>query len=117
MIYSRWRPDFGGYDYFEAGPEYNLNDDLPTPELDVIGDVGAPSVEAGRPIPAGARYVGEGDLAVGLVAPTDPDKLVRRTSLGSAAAGWFGRLPWAGILIASAIGYGIWWLAGEPTAE
>jgi hypothetical protein len=79
MIYSRWRPDTGGYDYLETSGTQNINDDLPTPDLPAASKIGIPSIEAGRPIPSGARIVGEGDIAVGLVAPVDEARLVRRT--------------------------------------
>ena len=79
MIYSRWRPDTGGYDYLEAPGTQNINDDLPTPDLPAATKIGVPSIEAGRPIPAGAQIVGEGDVAVGLVAPVDESRIIRRT--------------------------------------
>ena len=79
MIYSRWRPDTGGYDYLETSGTQNINDDLPTPELPKATKIGVPSIEAGRPVPAGAQKVGEGDVAVGLVAPVDESRIVRRT--------------------------------------
>jgi hypothetical protein len=84
MIYSRWRPDEGGYDYFAVDLTQNINDDLPAPELESATKIGVPSIEAGRPIPAGARKVGSGDEALGLMAPVDANRIVRRTrSLGA----------------------------------
>jgi hypothetical protein len=79
MIYSRWKPDTGGYEYLEAPGSHNINDDLPTPELRPASKIGVPSIEAGRPVPPGAEVVGEGDVAVGIVAPVDPARIVRRT--------------------------------------
>lgn len=70
MIYSRWRPDRGGYDYFESSERYGLGDDLPTPRLRP-GKIGVASTSAGRPIPSGARYVGSGALARGVIAPME----------------------------------------------
>lgn len=71
MIYSKWRPDRGGYDYFEVPQERRgLGDDLPTPVLHA-GKLGVASTSAGRPIPSGARRVGSGAIAKGVVAPLD----------------------------------------------
>lgn len=87
MIYSEWCPDTGGYKYFEAPGTQNINDDLPTPDLPPATKIGVPSIEAGRPFPSGAEEVGEGDVAVGVVAPVDKSRRVRRMrSLGEVAA-------------------------------
>lgn len=78
--YSRWDPATGGWSYFDAPePLPNLNDDLPTPSLVPASRIGVPSIEAGRPLPPGAVYVGDGDVAQGLVAPVDSARLVART--------------------------------------
>lgn len=71
MIYSRWNPSKGGYDYFNAKQEKDipLANDLPVPVLPRGTDIGVASVEAGRPIPAGAEPAGSGAGAVGLIAP------------------------------------------------
>jgi hypothetical protein len=78
-IYSRWKPDTGGFEYLQAPGSYNLNDDLPAPELRPATKIGVPSIEAGRPIPPGAQVVGEGAVAVGVIAPVEASRLVRRT--------------------------------------
>lgn len=70
MIYSRWRPDTGGYDYFESSERYGMGDDLPTPRL-FPGKLGVASTSAGRPIPTGARRIGSGPTAKGVIAPMD----------------------------------------------
>jgi hypothetical protein len=70
LVYSQWRPE-GGYDYFETDEIAPLGNDLGVPHLEVVNGIGVPSVEAGRPIPAGARHVGEGALPIGVVAPMD----------------------------------------------
>ena len=71
MMYSRWRPTIGGYDYFKSGErEIPLGNDLPIPSLPRGTKIGVASVEAGRDIPAGAQPAGSGALAVGLIAPT-----------------------------------------------
>lgn len=78
-IYSRWKPDTGGYEYLQAPGSFNINDDLPSPVLQAATKIGVPSIEAGRPVPPGSKIVGEGDVAVGLIAPVDEARLVRRT--------------------------------------
>jgi hypothetical protein len=75
LIYSRWQPD-GGYDYYEVESQMvPIGNDLPTPKLVPVGNLGVPSIEAGRQIPARAKYVGSGDKALGVVAPTDLSRL------------------------------------------
>jgi hypothetical protein len=78
-IYSVWRPDQGGFDYYEAPEAYNINDDLPTPDLVEASKIGVPSIEAGRPVPPGAVKAGSGAVARGLIAPVDASRIVRRT--------------------------------------
>lgn len=76
MIYSRWRPDKGGYDYFETSERYGLGDDLPVPTLTGGTGIGVPSVTAGRMPPAGAlRLVGSGKYARGMIMPTSREGL------------------------------------------
>lgn len=71
LLYSRWRPETGGYDYFESDetPE-PLGNDLPMPKLVPVGGIGVPSVEAGRTLPDSAVYVGSGGAAQGVIART-----------------------------------------------
>lgn len=70
MIYSRWNPSKGGYNYFNAKEkDIPLANDLPVPVLPRGTDIGVASVEAGRPIPSGAQPAGSGEVAVGLIAP------------------------------------------------
>lgn len=68
IVYSRWDPAHGTYDYFEADQSPGLNDDLPVPNLPAATELGVPSTECGRPLPPGAEYVGTGEWAVGLMA-------------------------------------------------
>jgi hypothetical protein len=79
VIYSKWLPATGGYEYFEAkGRDIPLGNDLPRPNLPAGTSIGVASIESGRDIPSGARKVGAGALARGMVAPTR-----RSGSLGS----------------------------------
>ena len=69
MIYSRWRPDKGGYDYFESAERLGMGDDLPTPKLGVGTSLGVASTDIGR-TPGGAlRSVGSGPIARGSILP------------------------------------------------
>jgi hypothetical protein len=70
LIYSRFRGD-GGYDYFETPERRGLGDDLPVPRLPVASALGVPSTEAGRPMPASAKFIGRGKFAKGVIAPLD----------------------------------------------
>lgn len=69
MIYSRWRPDQNRFDYYEASANPGWGDDLPTQPIAAAGNIGAASVDIGRRIPAGARRVGAGTVARGMVVP------------------------------------------------
>ena len=69
MIYSRWRPDTGGYDYFESPERFALGGDLPVPRLFATNAIGVASVDVGRTPPSRARAVGSGAVARGLVMP------------------------------------------------
>lgn len=111
MIYSEWKPDTGGYDYYETTGTQNINDDLPTPDLPAATKIGVPSIEAGRPIPAGARLVGSGDVAVGLVAPVDATRLVRRTrSLAGVDGSSSSTMLW---IAAGAVGITLLWYVAK----
>ena len=70
MIFSRWRPDTGGYDYFDSpSTRYGLGDDLPVPRLTNTTELGVSSTDIGREIPGDASLIGSGPLARGMVAP------------------------------------------------
>lgn len=73
MIFSRWQPDTGGYDYFDSpSTRIGLGDDLPVPSFQtmrVLGlDIGC-STDIGRPLPAGSTKIGSGPIARGMVSP------------------------------------------------
>lgn len=88
MIYSRWRPDTGGYDYFETSERVALADDLPTPSLLGGSPIGIPSVKCGRPLPSGAQPVGSGRQAKGVITPIDRTGLSGLDALGVPLWGW-----------------------------
>ncbi len=89
MIYSKWRPDRGGYAYYETSERRGLGDDLPIPRLRDVSALGVASTDIGRPLPLGAKIIGYGPLARGSVAPLDRSGLslsgVSGASLWSAA--------------------------------
>lgn len=68
MNYSCFDPASGLYDYFEDATQIPINADLPVPQLPkAAGKIGVPSIDAGRPLPPGARPVGRGWHARGIV--------------------------------------------------
>ncbi len=69
MIYSRWRADGSGYDYFETPERRGLADDLPVPYLTLTSPLGVASTDIGRVMPADARHAGTGALPRGMVTP------------------------------------------------
>lgn len=76
MIYSRWRPDTGGYDYFESGERFGLGDDLPTPKLPGGSSIGVSSLTAGRlPKNGVLNPAGSGKNARGMIMPTSREGL------------------------------------------
>jgi hypothetical protein len=86
MIYSRWRPDIGGYDYFSAPARLGLGDDLPIPTLPRGTDIGVASTDIGRPAPSGLSHIGTGPTPRGSILPLSRDGL-------SGVAGMMGGVP------------------------
>lgn len=102
LVYSQWQPT-GGYDYFETSASVPLGDDLPVPRLTPVNGIGVPSTEAGRPIPKGARFVGSGHVAIGVVAPMDTSHLGTFAALGSDF--WLGAFVGVVVVGAGVLGY------------
>lgn len=76
MIFSRWRPDRGGYDYFDSpSTRFGLGDDLPVPQLKNTTELGVASTDIGRSMPSDASFVGEGPTPRGMMAPMDTSTL------------------------------------------
>lgn len=69
MIYSCFDPQTGHYRYFEDSLLAPVNGDLPVPNYlkSRSTKLGVPSLEAGRPLPRGAKRVGSGLAARGMV--------------------------------------------------
>lgn len=105
LTYSQWQPD-GGYDYYEANQVAPLGDDLSVPALQVVNGIGVPSVEAGRPIPRGARHIGDGELPIGVIAPMDTSRIGAVSFLADMP-------PWLAFMSgAAAIGF-VWLVWGR----
>jgi hypothetical protein len=102
MIFSRWRPDTGGYDYFDSpSTRFGLGDDLPVPRLSNTTELGVASTDVGRPLPADAVHVGSGPIARGMIAPMSTSGL---TGLGldfSSPALKIGAV----VIVAAGVGY------------
>lgn len=103
VIYSRWDPSSGLYDYFESPERPGLNDDLAVPPMPAPTDLGVPSTECGRSLPSGATHVGTGEFAEGLMAaPAGVDLLAGGIpGVNGQTYGWLllafvgGALTWA----------------------
>jgi hypothetical protein len=108
VIYSRFDPVEGHYDYFDAGgPLAALNDDLPVPKLPPPvagkgGSIGVPSVECGRPLPSGAVHIGSGLFAEGHITPPSHVRLA-----GTGAFPWIADI---GSFLMGALAVGTVWL-------
>jgi len=89
VIYSRWRPDTGGYDYFEASERRGLGDDLPTPKLPAGTDIGVASTDIGRPAPGPLRPAGSGPVAKGSILPLSRQGLSGGPFSALSAAPWW----------------------------
>lgn len=75
MIFSRWQPTTGGYDYYDSqSTRFGLGDDLPVPRFQTMNVLGLKvgcSTDIGRPLPSDATKIGSGPLARGMVSPMD----------------------------------------------
>jgi hypothetical protein len=67
MIYSKWRPELGHYEYYETTPKPS-DVQTPTPALGYGNRLGLSPEEASWRIPFGAKKVGHGDNPKGMVA-------------------------------------------------
>lgn len=83
MIYSRWRPDVGGYDYFQSAERRGLGDDLPVPKLNGGTAIGVASTDIGRPAPGALHPAGSGPVAKGSILPLSRQGLSGMDWMGS----------------------------------
>jgi hypothetical protein len=76
MIYSCFNQQLGLYEYFEDGAAHPANGDLPVPRLGPdAGRVGVAAIDAGRPLPLGARRTGQGLMAKGILVSCKPTEV------------------------------------------
>lgn len=66
-----------------------LGDDLTAISPAEINGIGFPASEYGQAKPSGARYVGDGEEARGIVIPMDHSRLGSISALTSSAPFWF----------------------------
>jgi hypothetical protein len=87
MIYSCFNEKAGHYEYFEDSRGHAMNGDLPVPSLSGMqaGSVGVPARDAGRPLPAGAKRVGTGWAARGMIVQCRPTSVRSLAGLGATA--------------------------------
>jgi hypothetical protein len=104
VIYSRWRPDRGGYDYFESGERRGLGDDMPVPRIIATTELGAASTEVGRRAPTLSRFAGSGEIARGAIVPLDRGGLSGLATVLDAVPAWV--LVAAGITLGWVLGRG-----------
>lgn len=68
MIYSVFSPAEGIYHYYETSEQKAVNADLPVPSLGSdAGKIGVPAMDAARALPRGAKLVGQGWSARGVI--------------------------------------------------
>ncbi len=75
MIYSKWLPDRGGYQYYDVPERRGIGDDLPIPRLTQVSPIGVASTSIGRTPPLAGKIVGFGPLAKGCIMPLDKSGL------------------------------------------
>lgn len=73
MRYSCFDQNTGKYRYFEDDKDHPVNGDYPVPTYpqDAKTPLGVSALLAGRPLPSGARPVGEGTFAEGVICRCD----------------------------------------------
>lgn len=107
MFYSCFNQGKGLYDYFQNSLEQPINSDLPIPKLpSSTGRIGVPAIEAGRPLPASAKFAGSGWHARGMIV-----QCAKNSSLGAID---FSSMSTKSILAGSAIALGLVYFFGRP---
>lgn len=107
MRYACFRPLRGTYDYFEDASQTAINADLPVPRFGAPTPVGVAAIDAARPFPSGARPIGHGWHATGIVVrcPDDAAPLGSVESLASDAWTWTRDGGWKWILAGAVAGW------------
>jgi hypothetical protein len=105
VIYSRWRPDKGGYDYYKSAERRGFGDDLPNPKLGTsFNAIGVASVDCGRKPEGRLVPAGSGTQARGMMMPVS-----RKGLSGVPVVDTMG--PWLLVGIALAVG----WVLGRKS--
>lgn len=100
MLYSCFNQAAALYDYFEDGLAIPVNGDLPIPSLPPIaGKIGVPALQAGRPLPVGAKHVGQGFAARGIIVECGQSGSLGDASMGTLPPAW----KWA-VALAAVVG-------------
>ena len=100
MMYSRWRPDTGGYDYFQGSERFGLGDDLPVPKLPGGTEIGVASTDIGRRPGAALQPMGSGPTARGSILP------LSRQGLSGGLFDAMRAVPWWAIPVVGAVTVG-----------
>lgn len=100
MIYSRFRPDSGLYDYFQSPERVGLGDDLSVPRLSSESPIGVASTDIGRSAPGPLTFLGQGHYGRGQILP------LARLGLSGALLPSFPPFIWLGLGVL--VG---WWVA------
>jgi hypothetical protein len=99
VIYSKWRPVDGKYDYYESKGSVGLGDDMPLPPSPIVrSPIGVASVAIGRSPKGMRRHVGTGEMPVGSIMPTNQTALGLSLDKGTVIMG-------LAVLGAFAVGY------------
>lgn len=108
-IYSRWKPDVGGYEYFESTERLGLGDDLAVPKLPRGTAIGVASTDIGRTAPGPLRPVGSGKAARGSILP------ISRAGLSGTFSVLIGLPVWVPLTLLGGLGlYVAWELRRNP---
>ena len=65
MLYSIWKPELNLYEYYQDGK--NFLDETPTPKARAKTKLGSAMSDVSWKVPSGARKVGAGAIAKGIV--------------------------------------------------
>lgn len=103
MRFSVFNDALGLYDVFDDGVPKPINSDMPTPSLPrEVNGIGVPAIQAGRPVGAGARHVGQSWHPVGSISNRGAV-----AGYGDTEA-WPSSFKW-GIGIVAVVATWLWW--------
>jgi len=82
MLYSVWNTGARRYDYYQAVGSLRDGVFAPKASLPSGGKLGVAADRAGRPLPGGAKLVGHGDHAQGVIATRNPGLALGMVDVG-----------------------------------